>query len=90
MPEIEFWNSSLRAVAFRIEAHYKSANQAEIENWKRVRWQTAILLNIQLAKKDRVTPEKLLPLPGDEEKKVKTTQVTPHDYAQFLINQFNR
>ncbi len=90
MPETEFFNSSLRAVAFRISAHYDKQNRHEIEEWKRIRWQTSILLNIQLAQKDRITPEKLLPLPGDEKKPAAAPKPTPHEYAKFLIDQFNR
>ena len=90
MPETEFFNSSLRAVAFRISAYYDRQNRHEIEEWKRIRWQTSILLNIQLAAKDRITPEKLLPLPGDEKKPAAAPKPTPHEYAKFLIDQFNR
>ena len=63
MPEAEFWNSSLRAIFLRING----ARKLELEKWRRVRWQTSVLLNIQLEKKDRRTPEKLLHLPGDVE-----------------------
>lgn len=89
MPESEFWSSSLRAIAFRIAAHYDKLERLEIAHWQRTRWQTAILLNIQLAKKDRVTPEKLLPLPFDKVKAPAKQKATPHDYAKFLIEQFN-
>ncbi len=86
MSEAEFWSSSLRAIFFRINA----ARKLELESWRRVRWQTSVLFNIQLPLKDRQTPMQMLPLPGDEEKPAAAPQATPHEYAKFLIDQYNR
>lgn len=55
-----FWN--------KLDGFYKLENRRNKDDWERIRWQTTLLLNIQLPKNKTVKPTDLIEFGWDEKK----------------------
>ena len=65
-----FWN--------KLDGFYELENIREKSKWERVRWQTTLLLNIQMAKGKKIKPTDLIEFEWDKkDKKI--------DYKKLLI-----
>jgi hypothetical protein len=60
MPK-HFWN--------KMDGFYKLENIREQQEWQRIRWQTTLLLNIQLPKNKTMKPTDLIEFDWDEKGK---------------------
>jgi len=60
----------------------------EEQEWLRVRWQTTLLINIQLPKGKKVMPEELLKLDCDSRNFVKQ-RVMSNDELQEVLKKYN-
>lgn len=56
-----FWN--------KLDGFYELENLREKSNWERARWQTTLLLNIQISKGKRLTPQDLMEFEWEKEDK---------------------
>lgn len=56
-----FWN--------KLDGFYEIENIKERANWERTRWQTTLLLNIQLAKGKKLKPTDLIEFEWDKKQK---------------------
>lgn len=54
MSEQEFWDTTPKAFFLKLESSYDIEQFKQQQEWERIRWQTALLVNMQLAKKDRI------------------------------------
>ncbi len=57
----DFWNLTWSEYLRRARGYHRE----QVNEWRRTRWQTTQLINIQLPKGDKIDPEDLLMLPGD-------------------------
>ncbi len=56
-----FWN--------KLDGFYELENIREKSKWERVRWQTTLLLNIQMAKGKKIKPTDLIEFEWDKKEK---------------------
>ena len=56
-----FWN--------KLDGFYELENIREISKWERTRWQTTLLLNIQIAKGKKLKPTDLIEFEWDKKQK---------------------
>jgi hypothetical protein len=86
MSRAEYQDETIGQLLTRIAGFYEVEEMRNREAWERCRWSTAVLLNIQLAKKDRIQAHKLLPLPWDEDTQAikKSRKLTPEEQAAIF------
>ena len=60
-----FWN--------KVDGFYELENLREKGSWERTRWQTTLLLNIQMSKGKRLKPTDLIEFEWEKEEKSKNT-----------------
>ena len=53
---------------------YEREEARERGEWERTRWQTCLLLNIQIASKDKITPTDLIEFPWEKAQKKKQAE----------------
>lgn len=82
----DFEDETIGQLLTRIDGFYEVEEMRNREAWERCRWSTAVLLNIQLAKKDRIQANKLLPLPWDDYTQAikKSRKLTREEQAQIF------
>lgn len=71
MPEDEFWNTTWRSLYNRIEGFFEVENRKEQAQWERVRWQSALILQMFAKKGKRVKPKDLIEFPWEQDSKPK-------------------
>jgi len=75
-----FWDMTMAELDF-VWYGYRHKEEQE---WLRARWQTSILLNIQLPKGKKIKPHELLPLDCDNRNFVKQRVMTPEELKEVL------
>lgn len=82
----DYQDATLRTIFNAVNAFYELEETHVRESWERTRWQTCTLLNIQLARKDRMDVFKLLPLPWDENRvdKLETKKLTYDEQKEYF------
>lgn len=74
-----FWSLTFAEFQLRIQAH-----RIRIEReWEQTRWLGAIMINLQVKRAKQVTPEKLVPLSFDVERK-KQNRISK-DEIEFMM-----
>jgi len=66
----EFYNMLPKHFWNKMDGFYKLENIREQQNWERVRWQTTLLLNIQLPKNKTMKPTDLVEFDWDKKLEV--------------------
>ena len=67
----EFWNMLPVDFWHKVDGFYDLENMREKMEWERCRWQTTLLLNIQLPKNKNVKPTELIEFDWDKKNKKK-------------------
>jgi hypothetical protein len=75
-----FWDMTMAELDF-VWYGYRHKEEQE---WLKVRWQTTLLINIQLPKGKKVKPEELLPLDCDNRNFVKQRVMTNEELSEVL------
>ncbi len=65
----EFYNMIPRHFFNKMAGFYELLSLKEKHEWERVRWQTAVLVNIQIPKGKRIKPTDLIEFDWDKKKK---------------------
>lgn len=69
-----------------LKGYYKDQETKERSEWIRCRWQTTLLLNIQMEKKNRVKQKDLIEFEWEKENKKKLTPEEIKDLQNRLKN----
>ena len=64
----EFYNMTLRELQNAIKGFLEHEERTQRIEWERTRWQTAILVNIQLPKNKSIKPQELARFPWEVKK----------------------
>jgi hypothetical protein len=67
MPEEEFWDTTWRSLYNRIEGYFEIENKKEQANWERVRWQSALILQMFAKKGKKVKLKDVAVFPWEQE-----------------------
>ena len=65
----EFYNYLPKHFWNKLDGFYEIENIKERANWERTRWQTTLLLNIQIAKGKKLKPTDLIEFEWDKKQK---------------------
>lgn len=65
----EFYNYLPKHFWNKLDGFYELENIREKSKWERVRWQTTLLLNIQMAKGKKIKPTDLIEFEWDKKNK---------------------
>jgi len=68
----KFWWFTPREFWLKMKGYFDRETFREQQAWERTRWQTCILLNIQIDKNSRITPRELVEFEWEKEEKRET------------------
>lgn len=78
----DFYTMTPRQFSNKVKGFTERENEKTREQWEVMRFSTTALINVQLAKKDKITPRQLVTFPWDkEEKKV---YLTPEQFLNII------
>ena len=84
LPEQEYNDTTLRKLHNRITGFFEMENRREQGSWERVRWQSALILQMFAKKGSKIKPKDLAVFPWEEEAKTipKGVVLTPEEQRQ--------
>lgn len=81
----EFYDLTPRELQNAIKGHLDYEDSLQQGQWERVRWQTAILVNIQLPKNKSISVQELVRFPWEKKDKKATSKLTPAQINERLL-----
>ena len=73
----DFYDLTPRELQNAIKGYLTFEDSKQQSEWERVRWQTAVLVNIQLPKNKTITPQQLVKFPWEKKGKKEAPKLTP-------------
>ena len=70
MPEDEYLDTTLRMLYYRIEGFFELEDRREKGHWERVRWQSALVLNMFAKKGQQIKPKQLVTFPWETDQAI--------------------
>ena len=80
----EFYDLTPRELQNAIKGHLDFEDSLQQGQWERTRWQTAVLVNIQMPKNKSISPQQLVEFPWEKKKKKATSKLTPEQIKERL------
>ena len=80
----EFYDLTPRELQNAIKGHLDFEDSVQQNEWERTRWQTAVLVNIQMPRGKSISPQQLVEFPWEKKKRQIGPKLTPEQVKERL------